>query len=172
VCVRQNASLRNNFSPQASVEPPGDIVTVHCANRQLDGLLALLDEYGIGSTAGTALVSSEPNSLVSPTVAAVLTTDTSESSWEEIEFLLTKESHMTGSGTAVMAIAGFCAAAGVASGSLHVVIAAMVIAPGFEPFIRVALAAFGRWVLEAALVFLTAAAIFSWRTRTRRSRWL
>lgn len=46
---------------------------------------------------------------------------------------------MTAGKLGVMATAGFLAGLGLVSGTLHLVIGAMVIAPGFEPFSRLAL---------------------------------
>lgn len=99
----------------------------------------VLDHHGIGKDTDSSWASSEPVSLVSPRAAPLVTTDPSESSWEEMEQTLTNESHFTGSTAALMFIAGFCAATGIATGSLHVVAGGMVIAPGFEPLVRVAL---------------------------------
>ncbi len=65
--------------------------------------------------------------------------DTSTSTWEEIELTLGRESTMTVPKVVVMGLVGVVAAAGVLTGALHVVVGAMVIAPGFEPLVRIAL---------------------------------
>jgi hypothetical protein len=127
--------------PDGSVQPPGDIITVQCSNTAFVKLVNKLDEHDIGRAPGTSLMSTVPASYVSSLAAPVVTRDSSDSSWEEVEQMLTKESHMTASSAATMFISGFFAAAGIASGALHVVIAAMVIAPGFEPFVRIGLGA-------------------------------
>jgi uncharacterized membrane protein len=52
---------------------------------------------------------------------------------------IVRESNMTADAMLLMAISGVLAAVGIATAALHLVIAAMVIAPGFEPLVRVAL---------------------------------
>lgn len=123
----------------AGIVPPGDVITVSLSNRCYWDVMCALERHGIGSSPATSLVTSEPIGVVSPRAAAVLTTDTTDSIWEEMEMTLAKESHITSNTAGVMFVAGFCAGAGIATGALHVVIGAMVIAPGFEPFVRMVL---------------------------------
>lgn len=52
--------------------------------------------------------------------------------WEELELSIGEDSTMTLDRTIVM----FSAGIGLLTGALHVVIGAMVIAPGFQPFAR------------------------------------
>jgi uncharacterized membrane protein len=54
------------------------------------------------------------------------------------------DSTMTGDRIVVMAIAGFIAGIGIVTGAIHVVVGAMVIAPGFQPFARFALGVVNR----------------------------
>jgi uncharacterized membrane protein len=58
-----------------------------------------------------------------------------------METVIAKESNMTVNALIVMAISGVLAAIGLSTNALHLVIAAMVIAPGFEPISRIALGA-------------------------------
>lgn len=123
----------------ASVKPPGDVLTMTTTNRSLPTVLRLLDAHGIGATDGTSLSTAEPVSLVAPSARERLSHDTSEGSWEEIDTVIGRESNATRNTLGVMAIAGAVAAIGLATNALHLVIAAMVIAPGFEPVLRISL---------------------------------
>ncbi|MBW3625376.1 MAG: DUF389 domain-containing protein [Armatimonadetes bacterium] len=122
-----------------SLQPPGDVITVEITNRSLPVLSCLLDECGIGHTDGSSITMSEPTSVVSSSSASAVAQDTSESTWEETEVMIGKESNMTASAMWCMAIAGMIAAVGIATNALHLVIGAMVIAPGFEPITRISL---------------------------------
>lgn len=122
-----------------SVKPPGDVISISTTNQDVQALARILDAHGIGTSPSTNLSTTELVSLVVPSARDRLNHDTSEGTWEEIETVIGKESNATGNTLAVMAISGFIAAVGLATNALHVVIAAMVIAPGFEPFLRISL---------------------------------
>jgi hypothetical protein len=122
-----------------SIKPLGDVLTVQVTNRKLPLLMSLLTDHAIGINSNTSISTSRPSSLVSPPSNDIILKDTSESNWEEIEQEIAKESNMTINSMIVMAIAGFIAASGILTNTLHVVIGAMVIAPGFEPLSRIAL---------------------------------
>lgn len=124
---------------QTSVYPPGDVITVELINRSLHDLIRLLDRHKVGKEPGGSITISEPISVVSSSMASSIVRDTSESTWEEMEVIIGKESNMTPNGLLLMAISGVLAATGIATNSLHIVIAAMVIAPGFEPISRISL---------------------------------
>lgn len=63
----------------------------------------------------------------------------SETTWEEVETVIGKESNMTLNGLALMASAGALATVGLETNALHYVIAGMPIAPGFKPLTRIGL---------------------------------
>lgn len=127
-----------------SLQPPGDVVTVETTDRGLRALLHLLDERGVGRDPGSSITTSEPSAIISSAAASRIAGAGSEGIWEELEVVIGKESNMTANALAVMAIAGVLAAAGLATNALHVVIGAMVVAPGFEPIARIALGAVTR----------------------------
>jgi uncharacterized membrane protein len=60
-------------------------------------------------------------------------------SWEEIEQVIGHQSNMTLNAVTVMFISGVIAAIGIATNALHIVLGAMLIAPGFLPMVRVSL---------------------------------
>lgn len=125
--------------PGISRKPAGDLISVEVTNRALPALIHLLDEAGVGSTPAGSFSTSEPSSVVSSTSSEEIATDVSESSWEEIEGVIATNSNMTANAMGVMAIAGVLATIGIATNALHVVLAAMLIAPGFQPIVRIAL---------------------------------
>lgn len=122
-----------------SVQPPGDVVTVEVSNRHHPQLLHILDRHDIGSASGNAVTTSMPLSIVSATANQTIVKDSSDSSWEEMELMIARQSNMTINGMLLMGVSGFVAACSVATGSLHGVIGAMLIAPGFEPLVRIPL---------------------------------
>ncbi len=122
-----------------SIEPPGDVLTLEVTNRSLHGLVRLLREQAIGCNSASSITTSEPISVVSSPKGEAIARDASEATWEEMELVMGKESNMTGNALLVMALSGVLATVGIATDALHVVIGAMVIAPGFEPISRISL---------------------------------
>lgn len=130
----------------ASLKPPGDIVRLHLLNRSWPQVMQVLDDAGIGLTATSSLSSSEPVTLISAPDAALIGDDSSEATWEEMAVVIGKNSNMTVGAVVVMAIAGVFATVGIATNALHLVVAAMLVAPGFQPIVRIALG----WVAGSA----------------------
>ncbi len=122
-----------------SIEPPGDTITVQTTNASLHPVMQLLQNSGVGSKEGTSITTSEPVSAISSSLIAALTRDPSDATWEEMEIILGKESNMTANKLLLMASSGFLAAIGLYSNALHLILAASVIAPGFNPLTRMAL---------------------------------
>lgn len=129
---------------QASVRPPGDVITVEVLDRSVSALFALLSRYGAGKDDGVSVTTSEPTGMVSASSSAALADDPASSSFEELETMLEREASMGANKVVAMAAAGAIAAAGILTNSVHLVIGAMVIAPGFEPFLKLALRVTGR----------------------------
>lgn len=119
----------------ASLKPPGDVLTVHATNEGLLKLLSLLPNYHLG--AETSVVTSEPRSLVSETSQGQIDAETNEASWPEMASLLRRETNVSSNYMMAMFFAGLIAAVGLWTDTVHIVVGAMVIAPGFEPIIRV-----------------------------------
>lgn len=122
-----------------SLKPPGDILNLTVTTTHIPDLMHLLDRHQLGSSAGSSVTFSEPTGMLNVTSKQAIERDASESSWEEVQTTIGKESNMTISKTLNMFLAGLLAAYGIATGALHIVIGAMVIAPGFEPLTRVPL---------------------------------
>ncbi|MBW7956965.1 MAG: DUF389 domain-containing protein [Deltaproteobacteria bacterium] len=126
-------------SRASSIKPPGDALSIEVLNRNLPDLMRLLDEHGLTGGPDAHISSSVPVSVISRDFNHEVVRDSSEAAWEEMEATLVSESSPTPNVLGLMAIAGFITAAGISTGTLHLVLAAMVIAPGFEPFIRITL---------------------------------
>ena len=137
--LREVGTLSLRVHRGASLQPDGDVVAVDVTNRKLAAVMGLADRYGAGEDPAVSLSTSRPSSLVSAGSQDAVLRDTTTSTPEEVELAIGRESTMTAAKAVVMAVAGFVAGIGLASGSLHLVIGAMVIAPGFEPFSRFAL---------------------------------
>ncbi|GGI04651.1 DUF389 domain-containing protein [Egicoccus halophilus] len=84
------------------------------------------------------MATSVPLSVITPDFSR-FTREAGATTWEELELSIGEDSTMTRDRTLVMFLAGVIAAAGIASDTLHAVIGAMVIAPGFQPFARTVL---------------------------------
>lgn len=125
--------------PGISREPKGDVVTVEITNRGLPELSRLLSDQGAGRSSTPSFSTSEPMSIVSAAAAEEIVQDVSEATWEEMEAVIAKNSNMTATALLVMAISGVLATIGIATNALHIVVGAMLIAPGFQPIVRIAL---------------------------------
>ena len=118
----------------ASLKPPGDVITVQATNDAFESLQVLLASFT--GESGTVLTS-EPQSLVSPVAQPQIDEQTNEASWPEMAALLRRETNVSSNYIMAMFFSGIVASGGLWSDTLHIVIGAMVIAPGFEPIIRV-----------------------------------
>jgi len=133
--LRHVEPLSIQLHQAVSVLPPGDLVAVEVANNRLSEVMRIADKYGLGTKGGVSMTTSVPLSVVSESFTS-LTREQGATSWEELELTMGQESTMTADKVVVMFIAGVVAGAGIVSGAIHVVIGAMVIAPGFQPFAR------------------------------------
>ena len=123
----------------AGLQPQGDLVTAELSEDALHTLIRDLHSQGLGKDERFSLTTSNPDSMVSPSASDATSRDAHTATWEEMATSIARESNMSASSLVLMAIAGALAAAGIVGGALHLAIAGMVIAPGFEPFTRIAL---------------------------------
>lgn len=122
-----------------SIRPKGDMITVELTNPALLELMRRLEARGLGKSADSSIVTGQLLSSVSSPDARQLTREPSDATWEEMESSLLKESNTNRNTLFLMFAAGVMAAIGVSTNTLHVVIGAMLIAPGFEPITRIGL---------------------------------
>ena len=158
---------------EASIKPPGDVLTVHALNRGADEVLRLADS---ARTHGQVSVSTaELTSMIDPEHERKVANDVDEALWEEVETDLRHQGKLTTNYLGLMALGGAVAATGFAAESSSQAIsfvAASIIAPGFEPLAAIPIGlALRRWsvvgrglqsmvggylalILSAGLVFL------------------
>lgn len=121
--------------PGASHQPGGDLVTVRGTNDAAISVVRIVSDLGLPEDGVIAV--DEPVGLVSGARRRMLDGDTSEASWEEIDTLLRRDANPSHNFLALMFLAGAVAGVGLFVDTLHIVVGAMLIAPGFEPLVRV-----------------------------------
>jgi uncharacterized hydrophobic protein (TIGR00271 family) len=120
---------------RASIDPPGDVLELQASNDTARKIFELLAEVEDAQQA--SIVTSEPKSILSPSHRQALDVESSETTLDETAFHLRHETNVTQNYMILMALAGAVASAGLWTDKLHVVIGAMIIAPAFEPFVRI-----------------------------------
>jgi hypothetical protein len=128
----------------ASVQPPGDIVAADVRNNDLACFMRLADEVGLGADPGVSLTTTQPMSVVSSQDPRLVTRDSSVSTWEEMSDVIGRESTMTPLKALLLLGSGLIAALGIWAGAVHIVIGALIIAPAYEPIVRLVLGAVTR----------------------------
>ncbi len=119
----------------------GDVLAVDLTNDAALGVLAHLDRTGL-LEAGSVTVS-EPSVVVSAGEARPLEEEGNEAAWEEMGSLMRRESNLSANYLLLMGLAGAIAAVGMVTDTLHVVVGAMLVAPGFAPLLRIAFSLLG-----------------------------
>ena len=125
----------------AALKPPGDVVRLTATTDGLLNVMQALERRQLLRRPGVSFTVSSPDAAVSPPDNARIRNDFSDATWEEMECEVAKQGNIDLNALLLMALAGAMAAIGIATNSLHVVVGAMVLAPGFEPVLRVSLAA-------------------------------
>lgn len=127
--------LTLRVSRGVSLRPPGDVVAIEITDDDLGEVMRIADRYGLGATDGVTMTTSTPSSVITDHYSE-LTRESQSTTWEELELSIGEDSTMTPDRSIVMGIAGFIAGLGIVTGTVHAVVGAMVIAPGFQPFSR------------------------------------
>ena len=129
-----------------SVEPAGDVLRVVVRNDALCRLIdALRDpDGGGGGDPPAPLSTSKVDALFFPPQQGDINEEGSETGWEETAALLRDETALSTNYLALMALSGGVAAVGLWTDDVLYVIASQVIAPGFEPILRVPLGLIAR----------------------------
>ena len=127
--------LTLRISRGASLRPAGDVIGLEITDDDLGEVMRIADRYGLGQTEGITMTTSTPSSVVSSAYES-LTRESQTTTWEELELSIGSDSTMRADRTLVMGIAGIITGLGIVTGTIHAVIGAMVIAPGFQPFSR------------------------------------
>lgn len=118
----------------ASIVPAGDVVVLQTTNEALHSVFRILDELRIPDE-GTILTSA-PSSLRLKGGEDPFESETNETIWDEMAHMLREDTNVGSNYLLLMALSGAISAIGLHLDQLHVVIASMVIAPAFEPLVR------------------------------------
>jgi hypothetical protein len=127
-----------------SVKPKGDVIRMTVSNAALHDVMRAVETRNLHEDTGVSITTSDLLSSISAAQGKATRLDRSETTWEEMEEMIGQQSNMTANAVIVMAAAGIFAAVGIVIASLHFVIAAMLIAPGFMPLTRIALGILSR----------------------------
>lgn len=122
---------------RASVQPEADVLVANVLNRDLFEVMRVL-ERATGDRP-LSLTMTSPAAAYSRTSEENLFADTIESVWEESEQMLQQTGHLSANFLLLMAFSGILAAIGLATGVLHMVLAAMLVVPGFQPIAAIPL---------------------------------
>lgn len=121
--------------PGASVKPPADVMVLLVANSHLPEVMRLLE--GEDGRKPASLTITEPDAAFSASQQHELDIDVMETAWEESALFLQRSSQVTHNFLLLMAFSGVMAAAGLSTGVLHLVVAAMLVIPGFAPLLDI-----------------------------------
>lgn len=119
--------------------PAGDVLTLHVSNDAARLVLSRLGEAGVLDHGIVTL--GEPTALIAPGGQMLVDRETNEAAWEEVAALLRRDTNVGVNFLLLMAASGAIAALGITAGTTHIVVGAMLLAPGFEPVLRIAFGA-------------------------------
>jgi hypothetical protein len=136
-----------------SVKPQGDVITIHLLNRGADDVLRTIADAHGEITVVTGLA----DSLSNPGKQHQIDNDVDEGIWEEMESGLVHHGRLTINYFILMMLGGVIAGAGLGGEPIHAaaaIIAASIIAPGYEPLAKIPLSlVLRRWpILRHALI--------------------
>lgn len=119
----------------ASVQPQGDVVVVQATNEASRAVLERLSELDADRL--QSIESAEPSSRIAREYQNGLDRESNETIWEEMASLLRRDTNLSANYLLLMFLSGMVAAVGLWTDTVHIVVGAMVIAPGFEPLLRI-----------------------------------
>lgn len=121
----------------ASLTPPGDVLNIYATDDATRSLLSVLSDLEVPKEGTVSL--SEPTSLLSGEHQQLIDKESNETIWDDMAFLLRRDTNLSVNYLLLMALAGAITAAGLWSDTLHLIIGSMIIAPAFEPLLRMPL---------------------------------
>nr|MBA3835965.1 DUF389 domain-containing protein [Sphingomonas sp.] len=119
----------------ASVQPQGDVLVVQATNEASRAVLERLSELDADRL--QSIESAEPSSRIAREYQNGLDRESNETIWEEMASLLRRDTNLSANYLLLMFLSGMVAAVGLWTDTVHIVVGAMVIAPGFEPLLRI-----------------------------------
>ena len=132
---------RITLQPGASIKPEGDVLTIEAANHASGQIVNILSDLDLLRTGAVSI--SEPNATIAADAARSIDEEGNDAIWEEIGAMMRQDTNPSFNFLALMALAGAVAAFGIVSDTIHIVVGAMLIAPGFEPLLRIVFGVLG-----------------------------
>lgn len=123
------------LQPGASKVPEGDVLMIEAANQASSEILNILADLDLLRSGAVSI--SEPNATIPAKVSRTINEEGNDAIWEEMGAMMRQDTNPTFNFLALMALSGAVAAFGIVSDTIHIVVGAMLIAPGFEPLLRV-----------------------------------
>ena len=108
---------------------------IEAANQASTAILDMLSYLGMLRTGAVSI--SGPTAAIRAEAAGPIDEKDNDAIWEEIGAMMRQDRNPTLNFLALMTLAGAVAAVGIASDRINVVFGAMLIAPGFEPLLRI-----------------------------------
>lgn len=136
-----------SLNKNASIKPPGDVVTAEVLNKGADEVLKLV--RAASESYEVSVTTHEAASFIDPRHEDEIENDVDEAIWEEMETGLRHQGRITWNFAFLMALGGAICAVGLVSEPVPQAIAfaaSAIIAPGFEPLAKIPLGlVLGRW---------------------------
>lgn len=125
----------------ASLGSDDDVLSIDTSNNAALAAIKYLDQ--IGALKAGSVTISEPSMVISSGQARSLDDEGNEAIWEEMGALMRRESNLSINYLLLMTLSGAIAAFGLVTDTLHIVIGAMLVAPGYAPLLRIAFGLLG-----------------------------
>lgn len=133
---QMNGLIGLRIHRNSSIQPKGDVLDFDLINSEVNNFLIILEKEGLLNHENVSVTTNKPTNVLSKSSSEQILDENHETSWEDVLKNLLHESHMSFNTQLVMFFSGLIAAIGISNNSLHIVIGAMLIAPGFEPISR------------------------------------
>jgi hypothetical protein len=126
---------RITLQRDVSLAPKGDALTIDLTNSSA---IEVMDRLRAGDLLERVAVTlSEPTAMIRASETTAIEQEGNDAAWEEIGAMMRQDTNPSFNFLALMALAGAVASFGIVSDTIHSVIGAMLIAPGFEPLLRI-----------------------------------
>lgn len=131
----QSGVVRLTLQRGASVAPEGDVLSIDTTNQDSSEVVNILSDMDLLRSGAVTI--SEPHALIMADEAKAINEEGNDAVWEEIGAMMRRVTNVTVNYLLMMALSGGIAAFGLVSDQPHIVIGAMLTAPGFEPLLRI-----------------------------------
>ena len=126
---------RITLQPGESKVPEGDVLAIDAANHVSTEILNMLNDLDLLHSGVVSIT--EPNATIPAKTSLTINEEGNDAVWEEMGAMMRQDTNPTFNYLALMALSGGVAAFGIVTDTIHIVVGAMLIAPGFEPLLRI-----------------------------------